>query len=81
MLSTKGTSFRYYPSCGVFDMGGPTICYLTNLEYVLGLLNSIVTRMYLNVMNPTINLQAEDIKSLPIIINEIYKTEIIKFIR
>ena len=76
MLSTKGTSFRYYPSCGVFDMGGPTICYLTNLEYVLGLLNSIVTRMYLNVMNPTINLQAKDIKSLPIIINEIYKTEI-----
>ncbi|WP_252235877.1 BREX-1 system adenine-specific DNA-methyltransferase PglX [Clostridium sp. ZS1] len=76
MLSTKGTSFRYYPSCGVFDMGGPTICYLTNLEYVLGLLNSIVTRMYLNVMNPTINLQAKDIKSLPIIINEIYKIKI-----
>ena len=69
MLTTKGTSFRYYPSSGVFDMGGPTICYLEHMEYILGLLNSKITKLYLNVMNPTLNLQAKDLKALPIIIS------------
>ncbi|QAS59610.1 hypothetical protein [Clostridium septicum] len=69
MLTTKGTSFRYYPNSGVFDMGGPTICYIDYLEYILGLLNSKVTKLYLSVMNPTLNLQAKDLKALPIIIS------------
>ncbi|WP_368243908.1 BREX-1 system adenine-specific DNA-methyltransferase PglX [Clostridium tertium] len=76
MLTTKGSSFRYYPNTGVFDMGGPTICYIENLEYILGLLNSKVTKLYLSVMNPTLNLQAKDLKALPIIISDKHISEI-----
>ena len=71
MLTSKGANFRYMPSCGVFDMGGPEICYLgNNLYYVLAFLNSCISRLYLNLLNPTINLQAKDIKSLPLIVND-----------
>ena len=57
MLSIKGTSFRYLPPGCVFDMGGPTINYVKNLFYLLGLLNSKVINYYLSVLNPTINIQ------------------------
>ena len=69
MLTSKGPNFRYMPACGVFDMGGPTICNLgDNIFYVLAFLNSIVAENYLKLLNPTINLQAKDVKALPLII-------------
>ena len=70
LISIKGTAFRYLPKGCVFDMGGPTINYLTHLKYTLGLLNSKVTSMYLSLLNPTINVQVKDIKNLPILIND-----------
>ena len=70
MLTSKGPNFRFMPACGVFDMGGPTICYLEDkLFYVLAFLNSIVAKTYLNIFNPTINLQAKDVKALPLIVD------------
>lgn len=77
MLTAKGTNFRYMPAYCIFDMGGPAICYLkNNLYYILSFLNSVVGAFYLNFLNPTLNLQAKDIKSLPIIINDEYKENI-----
>jgi len=76
MLTSRGYSFRYFPPIGAFDMGGPTICYLENLKYILGLFNSKVIELYLNVLNPTLNLQMRDIKSLPVIIDEDYIDEV-----
>lgn len=71
MLTSKGPNFRYLPPCAVFDMGGPSICYLNNkLNYSLGLLNTNIIHMYLTLFNPTINLQAKDVKSLPLIIDD-----------
>lgn len=72
-VTTKGASFRYYPAIGGFDKGGPTICYLKDLYYILGLLNSKVATVTLKVINPTINLQVKDIKSMPILIDCKYK--------
>ena len=70
MLTSKGPNFRYMPSCGVFDMGGPEICYLGNsIFYILAFLNTNVAKFYLSVLNPTINLQAKDVKVLPIIVD------------
>ena len=70
MLTSKGPNFRYMPSCGVFDMGGPEICYLgDNIFYILAFLNTNVAKFYLSVFNPTINLQAKDVKALPIIVD------------
>lgn len=72
-VTSKGTGFRYYPAIGGFDKGGATICYIDNISETLGLLNSKVTMLYLNILNPTINLQVKDIKSLPIIMNHSQK--------
>ena len=70
MLTTRGANFRYMPDIGAFDMGGPEICRLgENLYYVLAFLNSKLTQMYLSLLNPTINLQAKDVKALPLIID------------
>ena len=77
MLSSKGTSFRYLPKGCVFDMGGPSINNVSNLYYILALLNSIVIEKYLKVLNPTINLQVKDVKNLPILLNE-FKMDYVK---
>jgi hypothetical protein len=70
MLSSKGASFRYLPSGCVFDKGGPSILSLGNvLYYALGFLNSNVAKLYLNALNPTINLQTKDVNNLPFIVD------------
>lgn len=75
-VTTKGTGFRYYPPIGGFDKGGPTICNIKELSYVIGLLNTKVAGMILNMMNPTINLQVKDIKALPIIFESAKKCDV-----
>ena len=73
MLTSKGPNFRYLPPYCVFDMGGPAICRLNeNLNYVLAFLNTVVTKFYLELFNPTINLQAKDIKAIPLIFEQDY---------
>ncbi|MFQ7521934.1 MAG: BREX-1 system adenine-specific DNA-methyltransferase PglX [Terrisporobacter sp.] len=76
MLSTKNTSFRYLPTGCIFDKGGPSINYIKNINYILALLNSCVVKKYLDVLNPTINIQAKDIKNIPIIIDKNYKFKV-----
>lgn len=66
-VTSKGTGFRYYPPIGGFDKGGATICYIQNIDYILGLLNTKIASSVFSILNPTINLQVKDIKSLPII--------------
>ena len=73
-ISSKAPSFRYLPENCIFDMGGPSICYLKdNLNYILGLFNSNLIQYYLDIFNPTLNIQSKDIRALPIIIDEEYK--------
>lgn len=70
-ITTKGASFRYMPPGCVFDIGGPAICYLNKyLYYVLGLFNSQITQTYLNILNPTVNLQTKDVNNVPILFDE-----------
>ena len=69
-VTSKGTGFRYYPPVGAFDIGGATICYIQNIWYVLGLLNSNVAQKFCQFLNPTINLQIKDVKAIPLIITE-----------
>ena len=68
-VTSKGASFRYYPTVGAFDKGGATICYVEHIQYVLALLNSKVTQYFLEFLNPTINLQVKDVKAIPVIID------------
>ena len=68
MLTSSKPSFRFYPATGGFDMAGPVICGLGDKQtWALGFLNSSVTTIVLNMLNPTLNLQAKDVKALPFV--------------
>lgn len=78
-VSSAKFGIRYYPKGFVFDIAGSSIFVneAYNRNYFLGLLASEVIFESLNIMNPTINFQAGDIRSLPVIISDKYKTHII----
>ena len=62
-------SARYLPEGSLWDVAGSP-CFFENdkdLKYVLGFLNSDVADYILSVTNPTINVQAIDVKHLPYI--------------
>lgn len=69
-VTSRGTGFRYLPTGCVFDKGGATITVERQLPEILALLNSKISEALFHVMNPSINLQVRDIKSLPIILPE-----------
>lgn len=68
-VTSRGTGFRYFPEGYMCDGAGPVINidkkYL--LEF-LGFLNTKVADLYLSVINPTINLTKNDLKSIPYIL-------------
>ena len=74
-VTSRGTGFRYLPPYCVFDKGGPSIAVVDNLYYLLALLNSKVAEIYFQILNPSINLQVKDIKSLPILIDNAEQIE------
>lgn len=60
--------FRYLLADGVFDKGGPSLNGLGGRTYeILAFLNSSTVEYFLQLLNPTLNLQIRDIKSLPIL--------------
>ena len=75
-ICTGKPSFRILPEDAVFDVGGSSVFFKDDNEItpVLGLLNSILGYKILNLYNPTVNYQVNDIRSFPI--NEQLLTEI-----
>jgi hypothetical protein len=65
MISSVNPSFRICPEGTLFGNGGPTL-YIENTNEVLGYLNSKVSRVLLNVLNPTLNYTKSDIDKLPL---------------
>ena len=65
-ITSKGNSFRFLPSNYLFDSGSPALSNY-NLLYTLGMLNTVGYR-YLQLINPTLNCQVGDVKSVPLII-------------
>lgn len=77
MLTSNKPSFRLLPPTGGFDMAGPCICDLgPNRNWTLGFLNCSIAADVLSMLNPTLNMQARDIKSLPMLISDEFKSEI-----
>lgn len=66
-ITSKGASFREYPAIGAFDKGGPVICDVKNKNYFLGFFNSNLANNIFKILNPTVNLQVNDVKNLPIL--------------
>ena len=71
MLTSGRPSFRLLPPTGGFDMAGPCICNLgPNRNWTLGFLNCSIAADVLSMLNPTLNMQARDIKALPVLISD-----------
>ena len=74
MLTSGKPSFRLLPPTGGFDMAGPCICDLgPNRNWTLAFLNCSIAADVLSMLNPTLNMQARDIKALPVLFSDEHK--------
>lgn len=74
--------FRYCDYGFAFDVAGSSIFIEDKIKlYTLGFLCSCVAKHMLEILNPTMNLQANDIKALPLVIAEEKKSLIEKLVR
>ncbi len=71
-VSSGGFGVRYLPTGCLFDVAGSSLFSNgIDIKYVLGLLSTKISHTILKILNPTINFQAGNIKSIPFI----YKNE------
>jgi hypothetical protein len=67
---SKGISFRELPDYTLFDIGGSSIFLsksITNNSFLMGLLNSKLTFYISDCLNPTVNVQPQDLKRIPFV--------------
>ena len=70
-ISSNNFGVRLRPSGSLFDVAGSTLfCDDKLFDYLLAFLSSSVCNYILKILNPTMNYQAGNIKSLPIIIED-----------
>lgn len=77
-ISTLKFVCRLQPKGFMFDAAGP-LCYVkneSNILYILAFFLSKIANMYMNVLNPTINMHPGYILALPFIFNEDKKDDI-----
>jgi len=66
-LTTGAASFRYSDYGALFDSAGSSMFPISDIYYVLGLLNTKAINSILNIINPTLNYGAGSIGSIPVI--------------
>lgn len=70
-ISTKSLSVRQSPKGFIFDVSGSSLFVNEEINlYVLGLLASKVSGEFMNILNPTMNIQAGDISRIPLILGD-----------
>lgn len=69
-ISSSKFGIRFLPSGCFFDVAGSTLFSKIDNKYTLGFLASCVCFDILGILNPTLNYQAGNIKSLPIIFSQ-----------
>ncbi len=81
LITTTIPSFRVLPEEATFDKGGSSIFIKDDADYlfVLGALNSKVFAIVSNMLNPTLNFQVKDIRTMPMIIGN--KEMVDKFVK
>jgi len=75
-VTSNANSYRYLPKGCVFDTTGPTINDVKYLNYILGLLNSIVIEKISEILNPTMHFTINDLKNLPIFVEDDFVNEV-----
>ena len=68
-ISSSKFGIRFLPTGCFFDVAGSTLFSKVNNMYILGFLASCVCFEILCILNPTLNYQAGNIKSLPLLID------------
>ncbi|MBB1515747.1 BREX-1 system adenine-specific DNA-methyltransferase PglX [Tessaracoccus sp. MC1679] len=67
MLTSGTNTFRVLPEGAAFDMGGPGFfSHRLSLAQTLAVVNSDMTRLVLDALNPTLNLQVREVKQIPV---------------
>lgn len=69
-FSSSANGFRYLPPIGIFDIKGPSMIKVKELEYCLAFFNTNLAQYYFKLLNPTVTLQVKDVKNTPLIIDE-----------
>ena len=76
-ISSSKFGVRYSPVGSIFDVAGSSLfCEGELIFYILGFLASKIAVVMLDILNPTLNFQAMDIKALPIIVDKGNKDDI-----
>lgn len=65
LITSAGSSFRYYPNGFIYDVGGMSYFAENNIFNYLGMLNTKIYEGLTKIINPTINLQIGDVIALP----------------
>ena len=66
MLTSGKACFRHIGNGCIWDKSGPVICLTKQMQGPwLAFLNSSIAQLYLDTLNPTMNLQVRDVKALP----------------
>ena len=82
VISSKKSGFRYIPEGYICDHKGPLL-YIPlddNINYLLGLLNSIVTESLLNLTSPALGIEWGAIAKTPLIIDNVKRVGIEKLV-
>ena len=76
-VSSGKLSLRLYEQGSIFDNCAPTILNAgRNKWYILGLLNTKIGQMYMDILSPTIHYTGGSMKKIPLIIDEGCRAEI-----
>lgn len=70
LVSSADFSVRYTPKGAIFDTGGSSVFAKEKLKYIIGILNSKISKECLLAQNPTLNFQPGNVSKIPVIMEE-----------
>lgn len=78
LIVTSLPSFRVMPDGATYDKGGSTIIVDSDIyNFTLALLNSKIYIVMAKILNPTLNLQVKDVRSMPLVLKNMEKINIL----
>lgn len=82
MLSSTSFGVRASENGKIFEGAGPSLFVNDNYyNYILGLMLSKLGKYFINMLNPTMNINIADISNIPVIINSIQKDRIDELVK
>ena len=69
-ISSGSIGFRFFPKGFLFDVAGCSVFVNKNQEYILGFLNSNVSKDIFNLISPTLNYEVGHVSSVPLIFED-----------